>query len=599
MEVGCGKGKFTAETAAAEPDVLIIAIERVPEALVMAMERTMQMQLNNVFYISEDVGRICELFAPDEIDLIYINFCDPWPRNKNANRRLTHRSFLEKYLQVLRPGGAIHFKTDNEKLFDFSLDEIRSVGLRAEQVTRNLHANGPVGIMTGYEERFYKLGQPIFRCEIRIPEKKTVSDPAKDPAGDSASPADSLSFGGLTMEKIKMTTPLVEMDGDEMTRILWKQIKDELLSPFVELQTEYYDLGLPYRDETRDQVTMDAAEAVKKYGVGVKCATITPNVQRMSEYNLHEMWKSPNGTIRAVLDGTVFRAPILVDGISPVVKNWKAPITIARHAYGDVYKAAEMRVPKGKAELVFTDENGNETRETIYNFECEGVVSGQYNKDTSIASFARACFNYALDTKQDLWFATKDTIAKKYDGEFKAKFQEIYDTEYRERFEQAGITYFYTLIDDAVARVIRSAGGFIWACKNYDGDVMSDMVSTAFGSLAMMTSVLVSPDGNYEYEAAHGTVTRHYYKYLKGEETSTNPIATIFAWTGALNKRGELDGIPALCDFAKKLEQACIETIEAGIMTKDLAALWEKGEAQIKNSEQFIAAIRARLETLL
>ena len=402
------------------------------------------------------------------------------------------------------------------------------------------------------------------------------------------------------MAKIEMTTPLVEMDGDEMTRVIWQWIKEILITPFVELRTEYYDLGLNVRDETEDEITRESAYAALKYGVAVKCATITPNADRVKEYGLKRMWKSPNGTIRAIMDGTVFRAPVMAKGIVPFIPGWKKPITIARHAYGDVYSGVETRVKKGeKAELTVTGPDG-ETRRTIFDFGgSDGIVQAMHNTDKSISSFARSCFNYALDTKQDLWFATKDTIAKKYDGEFKAKFQEIYDAEYRERFEQAGITSFYTLIDDAVARVIRSAGGFIWACKNYDGDVMSDMVSTAFGSLAMMTSVLVSPDGNYEYEAAHGTVTRHYYKYLKGEETSTNPIATIFAWTGALNKRGELDGIPALCDFAKKLEQACIETIEAGIMTKDLAALWEKGEAQIKNSEQFIAAIRARLETLL
>lgn len=398
------------------------------------------------------------------------------------------------------------------------------------------------------------------------------------------------------MSKLQMKTPLVEMNGDEMTRILWQLIKDELLLPFIDLKTEYYDLGLPERDRAEDQVTVDAANAIKKYGVGVKCATITPNVQRMSEYNLHQMWKSPNGTIRAVLDGTVFRAPILVDGISPVVKNWKAPITIARHAYGDVYKGSELRVPEGKAELVFTDKDGNETRKTIYDFECGGVVTGQYNKDTSIAAFARSCFNYALSTKQDLWFSSKDTIAKIYDGTFKAIFAEIYENEYKDAFEKAGLTYFYTLIDDAVARVIRSKGGFIWACKNYDGDVMSDMVSTAFGSLAMMTSVLVSPDGNYEYEAAHGTVTRHYYRYLEGEKTSTNPMATIFAWSGALRKRGELDGLDALCDFADRLETACIRVIEQGRMTKDLALLWEKGEAEVLTSEEFIRAIRAELE---
>lgn len=401
------------------------------------------------------------------------------------------------------------------------------------------------------------------------------------------------------MDRIKMTTPLVEMDGDEMTRVLWKQIKDELLLPFVELKTEYYDLGLPERDRTRDAVTHDAAEAIKKYGVGVKCATITPNTQRMSEYNLHEMWKSPNGTIRAILDGTVFRAPILVNGIRPVVKNWKKPITIARHAYGDVYKATELRAPQGgKAELVITDAQGKEMRKTIYDFECGGVLTGQYNKDSSIASFARSCFNYALATKQDLWFSAKDTIAKIYDGTFKQIFSDIFESEYREAFAQAGITYFYTLIDDAVARVIRSEGGFIWACKNYDGDVMSDMISTAFGSLAMMTSVLVSPDGKYEYEAAHGTVTKHYYRYLAGEQTSTNPMATIFAWTGALSKRGELDGNEALVAFAKKLEYACIAVIEGGTMTKDLAALWEGKAPTVVTSEGFIAAIRAEFEKL-
>ena len=402
------------------------------------------------------------------------------------------------------------------------------------------------------------------------------------------------------MEKIKMTTPLVEMDGDEMTRILWQMIKDELILPFVELKSEYYDLGLPNRDATGDQVTMDAALANKKYGVSVKCATITPNAQRMTEYNLHEMWKSPNGTIRAVLDGTVFRAPILINCIKPVVKNWKKPITIARHAYGDVYKGTEFRIPgPGKAELVFTGEDGTEMRQTVYDFECPGVLQGQYNKDTSISSFARSCFNYALSTKQDLWFATKDTISKKYDHTFKDIFAEIYEAEYKEKFEAAGIEYFYTLIDDAVARVIRSEGGFIWACKNYDGDVMSDMVSTAFGSLAMMTSVLVSPDGCYEYEAAHGTVTRHYYRYLKGEVTSTNPMATIFAWTGALAKRGELDGIPALEDFAKKLEAACIDTLESGVMTKDLCGLAEGITPTPVSSEEFIKAIRRNLEEKL
>ena len=403
------------------------------------------------------------------------------------------------------------------------------------------------------------------------------------------------------MEKIRMTTPLVEMDGDEMTRILWQMIKDELLLPFVELKTEYYDLGLPKREETKDQITIDAANANKKYGVAVKCATITPNKQRVEEYNLTEMWKSPNGTIRAILDGTVFRAPILIDSIRPVVRNWKKPITIARHAYGDVYKCTEYRVPaEGKAELVFTDAEGKETfRKTIYDFECAGVLQGSYNKDSSIRSFAHSCFQYAIDTKQELWFSTKDTISKQYDQTFKLIFQEIYEECYKEKFEELGIRYFYTLIDDAVARVIRSEGGFIWACKNYDGDVMSDMVSTAFGSLAMMTSVLVSPDGNYEYEAAHGTVTQHYYRYLKGEETSTNPMATIYAWSGALRKRGELDGLADLVTFADKLEAACIKTLDDGVMTKDLVGLVIpecKDKVKAVNSREFIAAIRERLE---
>ena len=404
------------------------------------------------------------------------------------------------------------------------------------------------------------------------------------------------------MKKIKMTTPLVEMDGDEMTRILWQMIKNELILPFVELKTEYYDLGLPEREKTRDQVTVDSANATKKYGVAVKCATITPNKQRVEEYGLTEMWKSPNGTIRAMLDGTVFRAPILIDSIKPAVRNWKAPITIARHAYGDIYKATEYRVPaEGRAELVFTDKEGKETfRETVYDFECAGVLQGSYNKDSSIRSFAHSCFQYALSTKQDLWFSTKDTISNQYDQTFKLIFQEIYDTEYKAQFEAAGISYFYTLIDDAVARVIRSEGGFIWACKNYDGDVMSDMVSTAFGSLAMMTSVLVSPDGNYEYEAAHGTVTRHYYRYLKGEETSTNPMATIYAWSGALRKRGELDGLADLVTFANKLEAACIQTLDDGIMTKDLTGLVVPGTAVTPvTSKGFILAIRERLEKAL
>ena len=401
------------------------------------------------------------------------------------------------------------------------------------------------------------------------------------------------------MEKIQMITPLVEMDGDEMTRILWKMIKDELLLPFIDLKTEYYDLGLEYRNETNDQVTIDSAEATKKYGVAVKCATITPNAARMTEYNLKEMWKSPNGTIRAALDGTVFRAPIVVKGIEPCVKNWKKPITLARHAYGDVYKNVEIKVPSaGKAELVFTAEDGTEMRETIHNFAGPGVIQGMHNTDKSITSFARACFNYALDTKQDLWFATKDTISKKYDHDFKDIFQDLYEKEYKEQFEAAGIEYFYTLIDDAVARVMKASGGFIWACKNYDGDVMSDMVSSAFGSLATMTSVLVSPSGVYEYEAAHGTVQRHYYKYLKGEETSTNSVATIFAWTGALRKRGELDQIPALQEFADKLEKATIATIESGSMTKDLALITSLQNVTVLNSEDFIKAIRKTLEAM-
>ena len=402
------------------------------------------------------------------------------------------------------------------------------------------------------------------------------------------------------MDKIKMTTPLVEMDGDEMTRVLWNVIKDELLLPFVELNTEYYDLGLEYRNETNDQVTVDAAMATKKYGVAVKCATITPNAARMTEYNLKEMWKSPNGTIRSILDGTVFRAPIIVKGIEPLVKNWKKPITIARHAYGDVYKAVEMKVPgAGKAELVYTDTEGNEKRELIHEFKGAGVIQGMHNVEASIESFARSCFNYALDTKQDVWFATKDTISKKYDHTFKDIFAEIFKNEYEEKFKEAGIEYFYTLIDDAVARVIRSEGGYIWACKNYDGDVMSDMVATAFGSLSMMTSVLVSPQGYYEYEAAHGTVQRHYYRYLKGEQTSTNPIATIFAWTGALRKRGELDANKELMQFADKLEKATIDTVEGGRMTGDLAIITSIKDAKTLNSTDFIKAIRTTLEAML
>ena len=399
------------------------------------------------------------------------------------------------------------------------------------------------------------------------------------------------------MAKIQMTTPLVEMDGDEMTRILWQLIKDELLLPYIDLKTEYYDLGLEHRNETDDQVTIDSANATLKYGVAVKCATITPNAARMEEYHLKKMWKSPNGTIRSILDGTVFRAPILVNGIRPCVRNWEKPITLARHAYGDVYKNTEIRVEgPGKAELVFTAADGTETRELIHDFTGAGVLQGMHNTDKSITSFARACFNYAVDTKQDLWFATKDTISKKYDHTFKNIFQEIYENEYQEKFKELGIEYFYTLIDDAVARVMKAKGGFIWACKNYDGDVMSDMVSSAFGSLAMMTSVLVSPAGVYEYEAAHGTVQRHYYKHLKGEETSTNSVATIFAWTGALRKRGELDKLPELCAFADKLEKATLDTIESGRMTKDLALITELTDVTVLNSQDFIKAIRKTME---
>ena len=400
-----------------------------------------------------------------------------------------------------------------------------------------------------------------------------------------------------SMAKIQMTTPLVEMDGDEMTRILWQLIKDELLLPYIDLKTEYYDLGLEHRNETDDQVTIDSANATLKYGVAVKCATITPNAARMEEYHLKKMWKSPNGTIRSILDGTVFRAPILVKGIRPCVRNWEKPITLARHAYGDVYKNTEIRVEgPGKAELVFTAADGTETRELIHDFTGAGVLQGMHNTDKSITSFARACFNYAVDTKQDLWFATKDTISKKYDHTFKDIFQGIYENEYQEKFKELGIEYFYTLIDDAVARVMKAKGGFIWACKNYDGDVMSDMVSSAFGSLAMMTSVLVSPAGVYEYEAAHGTVQRHYYKHLKGEETSTNSVATIFAWTGALRKRGELDKLPELCAFADKLEKATLDTIESGRMTKDLALITELTDVTVLNSQEFIKAIRETME---
>ncbi len=401
------------------------------------------------------------------------------------------------------------------------------------------------------------------------------------------------------MKKIQMVTPLVEMDGDEMTRILWKMIKDELIIPFVDLKTEYYDLGLVHRDETADQVTVDAANATKKYGVAVKCATITPNAKRMTEYNLHQMWKSPNGTIRSMLDGTVFRTPITIPSISPAVKFWKKPITIARHAYGDVYKSVDIRVDEpGVAKLIFEGESGKREEQIVHTFKGPGVLQGMHNTDASIRSFAHACFKYALDLGQSIWFATKDTIAKKYDGRFREIFEEVF-AEYKDAFAAAGIEYFYTLIDDAVARVMRSEGGFIWACKNYDGDVMSDMVSTAFGSLAMMTSVLVSPDGKYEYEAAHGTVTRHYYKHLQGEETSTNPIATIFAWSGAFRKRGELDNLPELVNYANQLEAACLDTLNGGIVTKDLANLMEGVTPQVKNSADFISAIRERLEKRL
>ena len=402
------------------------------------------------------------------------------------------------------------------------------------------------------------------------------------------------------MSKIQMTTPIVEMDGDEMTRVIWRMIKDILLTPYIDLKTEYYDLGLEYRNETNDQVTIDSAEAAKKYGVAVKCATITPNAARMTEYNLKEMWKSPNGTIRAILDGTVFRTPILVNGIVPYIPTWTKPITIARHAYGDVYKNVEMQVEAGsKAELVMTDKDGNVKKELIHEFKNGGVIQGLHNRDESIESFARACFNYALDLKQDVWFATKDTISKKYDHRFKDIFAEIYENEYKDKFEANGIEYFYTLIDDAVARVIRSEGGYIWACKNYDGDVMSDMVATAYGSLAMMTSVLVSPDGKYEYEAAHGTVQRHYYKYQKGETTSTNSVATIFAWSGALRKRGELDNLSELVNFADCIEKATIKTIEDGVMTGDLYSMSKLEKKEKVDTEGFLVAINDRLKAML
>ncbi len=575
IEIGCGKGRFTVESAKREPDVLFAALEKVPDAMVMAMEYALREGVENVLFIDADAAVLPELFSPGEAGRIYLNFPDPWPRNKSAPLRLTFRTFLENYKTVLRDGGELWFKTDNLPLFNFSLEEFARCGLELKNVVNDLHKNGPVGVMTDYETRFYQLGTPINRCECVVHKQERRK----------------------TMERIQMLTPLVELDGDEMTRILWRKIKDELILPYVDLKTEYYDLSLPRRDETGDQITLDAAEAIKKYGVGVKCATITPNARRVEEYHLHKMWKSPNATIRSALDGTVFRAPIQVDGISPVVRNWTAPITIARHAYADLYKAAERGVePGGKAELTVTAPDGTETRQTIYDFECGGVVSGQYNKDSSIASFARSCFQFALDSRQDLWFSAKDTISKVYDGRFRDIFAEIFEKEYQARFEEAGLTYFYTLIDDAVARAVRSGGGFIWALKNYDGDVMSDMVSAAFGSLAMMTSVLVSPDGKYEFEAAHGTVTRHYYRYLKGEKTSTNPVATIFAWAGALKKRGELDGIDALRAFAEKLERACLDTIEDGVMTKDLVALWEKDEPKAAGTDEFLAAVRARLD---
>ena len=402
------------------------------------------------------------------------------------------------------------------------------------------------------------------------------------------------------MDRFKMITPLVEMDGDEMTRILWKMIKDELILPFVDLKTEYYDLSVTSRDQTEDQITVDAANAIRRYGVGVKCVTITPNAQRIEEYHLHQMWKSPNGTIRSILDGTVFRTPILVQGIRPAVRSWEKPITIARHAYGDVYKDTELRVTEpGKAELLFTGSSGETFRRTIYDFECPGVLQGLYNKDSSIRSFAHACFQFALSTRQDLWFSAKDTISKQYDHTFKDLFSEIYESDYKTAFEENGLTYFYTLIDDAVARVMRSKGGFIWALKNYDGDVMSDMVSSAFGSLAMMTSVLVSPDGKYEYEAAHGTVRRHYYRYLEGEQVSTNPMATIFAWSGALKKRGELDNLPALVSFGHKMEQASLQTIQDGIMTRDLISICEGASSSGVNTQDFLSAVRSRLEKFL
>lgn len=575
LEIGCGKGRFTIESAKQEPDVLFIALEKVPDAMIMAMEYALREGVKNVFFIDADAAVLPELFSPGEADRIYLNFPDPWPRSKTARLRLTFRTFLESYKTVLRDGGELWFKTDNLPLFNFSLEEFTHCGLELKNVVNDLHKNGPVGVMTDYETRFYQLGTPINRCECVVHKEKR----------------------GRSIERIQMLTPLVELDGDEMTRILWRKIKDELILPYVDLKSEYFDLSLSRRDETGDQITLDAAEAIKKYGVGVKCATITPNTRRVEEYHLHKMWKSPNVTIRSALDGTVFRAPIQVDGISPVVRNWTAPITIARHAYADFYTAAERSVESGgRAELTVIAPDGTETKQPLYDFECGGIVSGQYNKDSSIASFARSCFQFALDSQQDLWFSAKDTVSKIYDGRFRDIFAAIYEKEYRTRFEEAGLTYFYTLIDDAVARVVRSSGGFIWALKNYDGDVMSNMVSAAFGSLAMVTSVLVSPDGKYEFEAVHGTVSRHYYRYLKGEKPSTNPVATIFAWAGALKKRGELDGIDALCDFAEKLKHVCLETIEDGIMTKDLAVLWEKGEPRTVDTDEFLTAVRVRLD---
>ncbi len=469
-----------------------------------------------------------------------------------------------------------------------------------EPVNDVLRQEFPDGDFSLYIDRGIRYNHKHVINHLRTDERRRCDTTATEPESPSI-PANADNKGDInTMQKIQMTTPIVEMDGDEMTRILWKMIKDDLILPFVDLKSEYYDLGLENRDKTDDQVTVDSAKAALKYGVAVKCATITPNAARVKEYNLKEMWKSPNGTIRAIMDGTVFRAPIIVKGVEPYVRTWKKPITIARHAYGDLYKASEMKIPgPGKCELVYTAADGSETRELVHEFKSAGIAQGMHNLIPSIESFARSCFSYALDTHQDLWFATKDTISKKYDHTFKDIFQEIYDNEYKEQFEKAGIEYFYTLIDDAVARVVKSEGGYIWACKNYDGDVMSDMVATAFGSLAMMTSVLVSPDGKYEYEAAHGTVQRHYYKYLKGEETSTNSVATIFAWSGALRRRGQMDNLPELMRYADCLEKATIDTIEEGYMTKDLALVSSLPDIHALSSEGFIKAIAERLAKLL